>query len=346
MRAFVATILCAFVGLTAACTTSRAVLAYHDGWRAEQQGQASKALQHYDEALSLDGSLVGAACNRARLLAMQPDRRAEAKESIDKLMKAKGTVPEAAACGALFALADGDAKLARQRLDVARPLKDTDAASVREAMAAVRVQVLAAEARWPEVVAAAVQLAPDATAAHLSVEIARWNATSAVGGAAAAVLPPSPQAADLPVGHALQAWMAAMAGQWPEVMRQVAAVPESARPAHLDALRAWAQLQAGDVGGALATATAAARRDAQDEFCAETWGIAALAAANPAQARDILGAATLRGGGWTAWYHLGLAQVQLGDLAGALAAFEQAATRCPHCAPAVKNRDALRKAMN
>ncbi len=315
--------------VVSACTTSRPVLIWREGWQAEQRGDLGVAERRYQEAYSLDGSLLGVACNRLRLLARQPDRLPEARELAEKLMKSKGTEPEAATCASMFALVDGDAALAQKRLVSVRALKPVDTPEVRQNLAAARLVVAAASGRWQEALDVA-DLPGEGTAVQQGRAIAKWNSKLPD----AEPLPP-----DLPE---LAAWRAAERGDWAALRKTLEAVPR--RSPILQALLAWSVLQLGDPAAALQLAADGAQRAPADGFCQETWGVAALAAGQASLAVQVLAAATLHSSGWTAFFHLGLAQIQVGDLPAAMAAFEQASLRCPTCAPAVRNRDALRSA--
>ncbi|MBI5611353.1 MAG: hypothetical protein HY902_20945 [Deltaproteobacteria bacterium] len=311
------------------CTTSRPVLLWREAWQAEQRGDLGVAERRYQEAYGLDGSLLGAACNRLRLVARQPDRLPEARDLAEKLMKSKGTEPEAASCAAMFALVDGDAGLAQKRLAAVRALKPADSAEVRQNLAAARRVVAAAGGRWQAALEVA-DLPADGTAVQQGRAIAKWNSKL-------------PDSEPVPPGlPELAAWRAAERGDWLALRKTLEAMPQ--RSPTLQALLGWALLQLGDPAAALQLAADGAQRAPADGFCQETWGVAALAAGQASLAVQVLAAATLHSAGWTAFFHLGLAQIQVGDLPAALASFEQASLRCPNCAPAVRNRDALRSA--
>jgi Flp pilus assembly protein TadD len=316
------------VALLPACTTSRPVLLWHEAWRAEQQGDFALAERRYQEAYGIDGSLLGAACNRLRLLARQPDRLVEARDLAEKLMKSKGIEPEAAACASMFALVDGDASLAAKRLAAVRALKPADSQQVRQNLAAAKLVVAVANGQWQAALAVA-DLPTDGTAVQQGMAIAKWNAK----------LPDVVTPTGLPE---LAAWRAAERGDWSAVRTGLDTLPQ--RTPILQALMAWALLQLGDATGALPLATDAGQRAPADAFCQEAWGVAALATGQTAMAVQVLGSATLHSPGWTSFFHLGLAQIQQGDLPAALASFDQASLRCPTCAPAIRNRDALRAA--
>ena len=321
--------------LCGGCTTSTAVLTWHEGWQAEQQGDRQRAERKYDDAARYDGNMVGAACNRVRLIAAHPDRQAEAKESLDKLLKTKGATPEVAVIGALAALGEGNVSVARKRLAASRVVKPDDSASVRAAVAVAEVQLRAAEGRWQEAAEAQLgaALPEEASAARATYALALWNAgriDEAAGQIAGA--------------GELAPWLAGRKADWLAVLRLLEQVPAAKLSAQQQALRAWALAQTGDVAGALGLAAAAAQRDPGQALLAEVWGAVAVAAGEFGLARDVLAGLVARSPavGWTAWFNLGVAQVQLGELSGARLAFDRAVGLCAECAPAVKNRNALR----
>jgi Flp pilus assembly protein TadD len=115
------------------------------------------------------------------------------------------------------------------------------------------------------------------------------------------------------------------------------------RSPRLEALRAWSLLRSGDAAAGLAAAAEASRRQPDDPYVSQVWAAAQLANGQAQLARDLLAVLAARGGGWSTWHDLGLAQLALADPQAALSSFEQAAARCPGCEPAVKNRNALRR---
>lgn len=316
-----------------ACTTSRGVLAYRAGALAEDKGDTTRALARYQEALEYDGKLYGAELARIRLWSQQPDRKTDAQEALDKLLKKAATEPVVAAFAAWHALAQGDVKLARARLDGARTRKPEDPADVWQAIANARAALLAAEGRWQE---AGASLAEAKASPLLHATIA-WNL--ARDDEARAQL----QAAQGPHAALLKAWLARSSGDWPAVKAAVQGLEGTAKTPAVQALLAEALLHAGDAGAALAQAAEAARRDPADLYVTEIWAVCQLGGGQAAAARDLLAGLTVRGAGWSAWYHLGLAHLQLGDLAAAQQAFTAAAQRCPTCRPAVHNRDVLQR---
>lgn len=325
----------------AGCTTSRAVISWHEGWQAEAAGELALAEKRYGDAATADKGQAGAACNRVRLMARHPDRQQEAKETLEPLLKAKSAWPEVAAIGALAALKDGDAKLAQQRLAAARALNDGDRPDVRYGLRMAKVSVAAAQGRWREASDAKLLagLPEEATAARLAAAIAAYN-----GGELALAGKLLPEHAGAEAAE-LRAWLAADRGDWAAVRAALELVAEADRTPRLDALRAWSLVRSGDAPAGLALAADAARRDPEDPVAAQVWAAASLASGQAAQARDVLAGLATRGGGWSVWFNLGLAQLALADPQAALSAFEQAALRCPTCAPATKNRDALRRVL-
>ncbi len=316
------------------CTTSRAVLAWRQGWQSEEKGNNQAALRDYAEATSRNGKLVGAALNRVRLLAVQPDRREEATLLLDKTLKGFAGDPEVAAFAAQWALWLGDVKLARQRVDAARAPGPETPADVLAALEGARRAVLAAEGRWAD---AAKSSARETGSATLRAVVA-WNAGDVAGAAAATAQ--APEGKDRAV---LQAVLARDRGDWPAVTAALAALGTADSDVFVLTLRAEAAVQTGQTDKATETAAVAAGRAPADPRATEVWAVAQLAAGQAAAARDLLAALTVRGGGWSAWHNLGIAQVRLGDLAAASQAFAQAAQRCPTCEPAVHNRDALKR---
>ncbi len=329
------------VGSTAACTTSRAVIAWHDGWQAEAAGDLALAEKRYGEAAAADKGQAGAACNRVRLMARHPDRQQETKEALEPLLKTKSAWPEVAAIGALAALKDGDAKLAQQRLAAARALNDGDRQDVRGGLRMAKVAVAAVQGHWREAsdTKLLAGLPQEATAVRLAAATATYN-----GGDVALAGKLLPEQAGAEAAE-LRAWLAADRGDWAAVRTALEQVPEADRTPRLDALKAWSLVRSGDGAGGLALAADAARRDPDDPVAAQVWATASLSSGQASQARDLLAGLAARGGGWAVWFNLGLAQLVLADPQAALQAFEQSALRCPTCAPATKNRDVLRRVL-
>ncbi len=316
------------------CTTSTAVLTWHQGWQAEAAGDLEKAERKYQDSFDYDGAMVGAACNRVRLLATHPDRQTQAQELLDKLTKTKAAAPEVAATGALMALHTGKPVVARQRLEAGRKLKNTDAPSVQQAVAAAELAVAAATGHLPapESAVTVAQLPEDATALRETAAVLAWNrgddATSA-------------QFAQ-PNGE-LAAWLAARQGAWPAVKQRVEALPAAKRSAQSLALLGWARAQTGDLAGAQAASAEAVQRDPVDATVTQIWAAVALLAGQPSVTRDVLAGLVARAPAvsWSAWFNLGIAQLRLGDPTAAYAAFDRAAALCPQCKQAVQNRDVV-----
>ena len=325
----------------AGCTTSRAVMAWHDGWQAEAAGDLTLAERRYGEAALADKGQAGAACNRVRLLAQHPDRQQDAKDALEPLLKDKSRWPEVATLGALAALQAGDGKLAQQRLAAARPLNDGDRLDVRAGLRSAKVAVAAVQGRWRDATEAKLLagLPEEATAARLAAAVAAYNAGEVA--IAEQLLPASSggRAAEL------RAWLAAERADWAEMRSALEQIPEAERSPRLDALKAWSMVRSGQWTTALALAADAARRAPEDPLVTQVWAAASLASGQAAQARDLLAGLATRGGGWSVWFDLGLAQIAMADPHSALLAFEQSALRCPTCAPATKNRDVLRRVL-
>lgn len=321
-----------------ACTTSRAVLTFREGWQAEQRGDTSKAAKLYAEAASRDGRQVGARLDRIRLLALTPEGQDEARELLDKLAKSEGSDPRVAAFAATWALWKGDVGLAAHRLAAVRPAKADDPEDAGPALAQARLAVLAAQGHWQEAWPLAQSQTPTTASAALRQATIAWNTRHL--DAATAWL------AQAPVGTArahLVAWIAAKEGRWRDVEAALAPLEGVDVTPHVMILRARAALARGDAQEASSLAGQAARREPGDAEVTEVWAVTLLSSGQAASARDLLAGLTARGAGWTAWHHLGLALLKLGDPAAATVAFQGAAQRCPTCAGTVKNAAVLQK---
>lgn len=316
-----------------ACTTSRATLAWRQAWQEEERGDAQAALRAYGDATARNSKLTGAALNRIRLLALQPDRREEATLALDKILKVGAGEPDVAAFAAQWALWLGDAKLARQRIDAAKAPAADAPADVVSAWTGARRAVLAEEGRWSQ----AAEVGPGQGAASLRAVVA-WNVDDAAE--ATRLWPEMPKGRERAL---LGALLARERGDWPGVDAALADSHAPESEVEFQILRAEAAIQAGDAGKAARCAGDAAQRAPADARATEVWAVAQLVSGQPAAARDLLAALTVRGAGWSAWHNLGIAQVKLGDLAVASNAFAQAAQRCPSCAAPVRNRDALQR---
>jgi len=333
--------LCATIGLLATgllalggCTTSRAVLAWRQGWQAEENGNHQAALREYADATSRNGKLAGAALNRVRLIALQPDRREEATLLLDKTLKSNAGEPEVAAFAAQWALWLGDVKLARQRIDAARvPGADTPA-DVVAALEDSRRAVLAAESRWAE----AAKCTTTQGGSPVLRAVVAWNAGDVATAAAATAQAPQGKHRAL-----LEAVLARDRGDWPAATAALAGLDAADSDVLVLTLRGEAAVQLGRADQALQAAGEAAQRAPADARATEVWAVAQLVAGQAAAARDLLAALTVRGAGWSAWQNLGIAHLKLGDLPAAASAFAQAAQRCPTCEPALHNRAALQR---
>ncbi len=331
--------LCALIASSSGCTSSRAIEAWRDGWVQEQKGATTPALRKYVDATSRLGKYPGAMLNRIRLLAAVPERRGEAQELLDKLVKSDPTDPRVASFSAMWALSQGEVPLARNRVN-AGVLKPDDLDDTVAAMRQAELAVLMAEKQWEAAWQRAKDLAPSTPQDSLRVATLAWN-VGEFGRAEQLVGP----ALDCKEKWLLQALLAARAGQWRDAGQRLAQLEGDAVTPLVQALRAEAALHAEppDLAVALRDAAEAARRDPADALVTEVWGTAQLVAKQPGLARDLLASLTVRGAGWSAWYNLGLAQLRLGDLPAAAQAFTIAAQRCPTCASPVKNRDVLAK---
>jgi hypothetical protein len=325
------------IALLPACTTSRAVQTWRDGWQAENRGDTGKAARLYAEAGSRDGRQIGARLDRIRLLARGPEGQDEARELLDKLTKSEGSEPRVAAFAAVWALWKGDAALASQRLAAARPPRPEDDDDTHQALASARLALLSAQGKWQQ----AWPLAEAATPTHataLRFATIAWNA-----GHPEAAPYFLTQAPATPATALLGALVAARAGKWPEVLTRLQALEGADVTTLVLTLRARAALALGDAAKASGLAGEAARRDPGDPEVTELWAVTLLSAGQAGTARDLLSGLTARGAGWTAWHHLGLAMLRLGDPAAATIAFQGAAQRCPTCAGAVRNAAVLQK---
>lgn len=312
------------------------MLAWHEGWQAESAGDLATASKRYEEAERRDPRLIGVRLDRLRLLALSPDALADAKDRLDKLLKAEPHDPRVASFAAIWALWQGDAKLAGQRLEAARPVQPDDPADVAPTLAQARAMVAAAQGRWPE----AWQLA--STGATFGPKDASWRASVAWN---AGPLDPGHAetlrlTASLPPGRQkalLQALLAAEQGRWPDVVQALASLQASEVTPLVLVLRARAALAQGDAAQAVGLAAQALQGAPDDMQVQELWAVALLQLGQTSQARDALLALTSQGGGWTAWHHLGVAWLRLGDMPQATASFRMAAQRCPTCAVPARN---------
>lgn len=346
-----AALLLAILGNTAGCTTSRAVLLCHEGWQAETRGDTARALARYTEALDRNSKLLPAAMGRVRLIALQPERRAEADALLAKFLATNASDPAVAAFAARWALFTGDVRLARQRLVATRAIAPEDPPETAHALAAAEVAVAAAENRWQVASERAVALAVDATRASaggpetprfgtdaLLLATVAWNVGQE--GEARAL---AGTAAMSPQRQLILALAAREANDWAGVELALASLEGDAVTPLVLTLRSLAAGRRGDAGAAMAAAAEAARRDPADAFVTEVWANAQLGAGQVTTARDLLAGLTARGAGWSAWHGLGIAHVRLGDLAAAAQAFDTATVRCPTCAAPVRNRNVLRR---
>ncbi len=323
--------------MTASCTASRSVDAWRDGWALEQKGESTLALRKYTDATSRLGKYTGAMLNRIRLMSAVPERRADAQELLDKLVKSEASDARVAAFAAMWALWQGDVALARTRL-AAGALKADDQDDTVAAYHQAQLAVLMAEKQWQSAWREAKALAPMTPQDHLRKATLAWNVGDWQRAEELVEL-----ALDGKEKWLLQALLAARREQWPQTQKVLARLEGDAVTPLVLALRAQAALHANppDLATGLRDASEAAKRDPADPLVTEVWGAAQLYAKQPQLARDLLAGLTVRGAGWSAWYNLGIAHLRLGDLPAAAQAFAMAAQRCPGCEAAVKNRDVL-----
>jgi tetratricopeptide (TPR) repeat protein len=198
--------------------------------------------------------------------------------------------------------------------------------------------VLAAEGQWQKAGAALAGLPEAPTGTQLAVATAAWN------GGADPLSCVVPEAADSPAAWRLRAWLAVHRGAWAEAAAALERVRATERTVDDRALWAWTWLQQGETGKALEGLAEIGRLAPQHPLAMEILAVAQLKSGDAQSARDQLAALVGRGGGgWSAWWNLGLAYLQLRDPQAALAAFDQGVLRCPSCAPLRKNRDVLRR---
>ncbi len=317
-----------------ACTTSTAVLTWHDAWKAEQAGDLDKAERGYTTAAELNPGLVGAECNRIRLMAAHPDRIAATQASLDKLLKAKAALPEVAVTGTVAALQDGKVEVARKRLDAARKLTDQDQPDVHAAMRAAQVRVLAAEGKFAEAITTsrAMDLSAQATADRELAAVVAWNARDTDTASRFAT-----------PGSEVGVWLAVSKADHAEVVARAERLDRSTASAGVLAMIAWSRVRLGDRAKAQDWLALAQTRDPLDVAVVQVTAAVALIDGQPSVARDALAAFVARSPAapWSAWFDLGVAQLRLGDAPAARQSFVRAAALCPACAGAARNRDAL-----
>ncbi len=318
----------------AACTTSTAVLTWHEAWKAEQVGDLERAERGYAAAFERDPSLVGAQCNRIRLVAAHPDRATQAQTALDALIKAKAAAPEVAVTSAWAALADGKPEVARKRLDAARKLTDLDRPDVHAASRATRLRVLGAQGQFAEALASAraVDRALRATADREFVAVVGWNGDDVALAESAA-----------PEGAEVAVWTAAARGDHRKVVARARQLDRAAAAVATLAIVAWSQARSGDRDQAAAWLAQAQGRDPGDATATQVAAALALADGQAALARDALAGLVARmpAAPAAAWFNLAVAQLRLGDPAAAHHSFARAAAACPTCTAAARNRDVL-----
>ncbi len=342
-------ILAALIALVAGlcgCTTSRAVLAWEAGWKAEAAGDLKLAGRRYAEAYERNDRLVGAECNRLRLLARAPDKRAEVQEDLATLFKGSGDEPEVAIFGAIWALSMGDPKLAATRLDAVRA-----AMKAKEGCPPLRgdflradLQVEVAQAHWARargrVETLTAQCGAKAVPAAMAALVA-WN----TGDRDAA----GTWLKGLPHGRGiLPALLALHRGQNKRAVALLAAVDQPDMAHLVVLLQAHAALATGDI----ASAERLARRalDAQPSSTApqQLLGVALLHRGDVQRARDLLAGAAAGTKGtppWTLSFDIAVAELRLGRLDKARAGFAAAGRACEKgpCEVARRNHAAMVK---
>ena len=169
------------LAVTAGCTASRSVDAWRDGWTLEQKGESTLALRKYTDATSRLGKYTGAMLNRIRLMSAVPERRADAQELLDKLVKSEASDARVAAFAAMWALWQGDVALARTRL-AAGALKADDQDDTVAAFHQAQLAVLMAEKQWQSAWREAKAMAPMTPQDHLRMATLAWNGYLRQGG--------------------------------------------------------------------------------------------------------------------------------------------------------------------
>ncbi len=325
------------LALVTACTSSRAEILWREGWVQENKGDLSAAARRYEESASRDGRQVGARLNQIRLLLVTPEGKADGQELLDKLLKSHASEPNVAAFAATWALSQGQLPQAQQRLGAMRPLKSSDEATTQNAVHIAQLRVACAEGAWPKAWDLAQDSSPTATDAIL-----RATAAYETGHLDEAIqlLAVSP---DNQERRILQVLIATRQGQPDATLEALGRVPPGAMTPVLLAAKAQAYLALHRPAEAVGLAADAARQQSDRSDYSELWAVALLESGQAAPARDILAGWTVRGGGWTVWYHLGLAYLRLGDGQQSAAAFAGAAARCPTCAPVQQNLAALKR---
>lgn len=333
--------------LATGCTTSRAQLSWEAGRAAEAKGQRDVAMRRYQEAYSLRDHLVGAELDRIRLLAEVPDRKPQAQEALETLLKKRGGLPEVATFGAAWALRHGDARRARERLDPARKvtLARPGCDPVVRAFLGVDLAAEVGEGRQAPAAAARDRLAqrcgPEAVDPGLGALVAFNGGDLARARRALARLPQGDRSLPL-----LRAALALHAGQHADAAAALGVIADSDLGPLALVLRGQAAFGQGHFESALADGRAALRLRPGMEAAEQLLGLARLAQGDARAARDLLAGIAARSPEqvhWTVLFDLGVAEVKLGDLAAAASRFEQAARRCPECAPAKANAEALAK---
>ncbi len=331
------------------CTTSRAVLAWEAGWKAEAQGKYKVAAKRYAEAYSRNEHLVGAELNRIRLLARAPDKRLAAGKALDALLKKKGEVPQAAIFGATWALQTGEHKQAAARLAPVRPkiVAMKGCAPLRRDFHRADLQVQVSRQRWQPAAKIITALnkrcgtgaVPPATGALVA-----WNTGDPKG--ASAWLGRMP--ADAPGSHLLRALLALHGGYHKRATTLLAAVDRPDLNDLILLLQAHAALAGGDAAGAERLARRALDARPTSTAPQQLLGVALLRRGDVARARDLLAGAAARYKGtppWSLSFDLALAELRLGRLRPARAGFEAAARACTkgECEVAKRNVAAMVK---
>ncbi len=330
-------------GGLSACTTSRAALAWEDGWQAEARGDLKRAGSRYANAYSRNGFLVGAELNRLRLLARVPDKRAAVGQELDRLLAKRGEVAEVAIFGAVWALTEGDAKKAASRLDVVRAKigAQRGCSSLRRDFMRADLQVAVAAFRWPVARRVVAQLGarcgteavPAATAALVA-----WN----IGDRDQAAVWLGRAATERRDRGLLPALLALHKGDARRAQALLAKVDQPKLNDLVLVLRAHAALAAGDAVTAERLARRALAANPTSSAPQQLLGVALLRRGDAQRARDLFAGAAAAFKGtppWTLSFDLALAELQLGHLEQARAGFETASRACDKGACEVAGRN-------
>lgn len=341
--------------LLPACTTSRAVRAWHAAEDARRAGDRAVALRRYEEAYGRDGKLVGAEVDRIALLAQDVGSAAAVESARSKLVEKKAGRVEVQLLGAGLELVAGRHAAALAQLesigDVALDQAEAEIGVRGAACGPLRRE------RWRLLGLAALHTGRSA-AAKTAAAALREHCRPLRGAESAVVAWVALRAGDQAAAQAAVAEIDP-ADRATAPLRAALALrrgdPEAASKALRGAedgaaslLRAQAALMRSDAAGAARAVAAARDAGGPAAELAPLEGALALLQGDPRRGRDLLaGAAAQQAGGarWTVLFDLGLCELRLGQLAAAREAFARAATACPTCPAPARNRDAIDRAL-